>query len=257
MKRFKISGDKVEIPADEQQRLGLAPISQDIYLFVAAKIPALGAEIREYYDPDNPTPEGIALAKKHCKQARSIAKVVVLAANYNAGPLKIQETLRFGGIDLPLSQVKEIHRAYWRLFYGVKRFEERLADMWSARKGWIPSVLGTPICVDSEYVKDIVNRFCQTSGHEILQLWIYHIDRLRTERGVEMHPWIVDLHDETIWEAPEAQAAAAAEVIRDALAATNAELGMGIPIKGPAMIIDNLAQVKDPEGYAALMEQAA
>ncbi len=116
--------------------------------------------------------------------------------------------------------------------------------------------MGLPICIDAEYVKDIVNRFCQTSGHEILQLWIYHIDRLRQERGAVMYPWLVDFHDETLWECPEDQAEAVAQVMRDALVSVNEELGMGIPIKAPPMIVDNLAQVKDPEGYAKWLEAA-
>jgi DNA polymerase I-like protein with 3'-5' exonuclease and polymerase domains len=228
--------------------------ANDIYLFVASKIPALGAGIRKYYDPDNPTPEGIAAAKKHCKRERSIAKIVVLAANYNAGPAKIHETLALGGIDITMREVRDIHRAYWRLFAGVKRFEEQLRDIWTSNEGWVPSVLGTPICVAEAYVKDIVNRFCQTSGHQVLQLWIYHIDRLRRERKVPMTPWIVDLHDETLWEVPTPYAEQAAQIMRDALEATNAELGMEIPIKGPPMIVDNLAQVKDADGYAELLK---
>lgn len=232
-----------------------APADQDIYLYVSAKIPALSANIRKYYDPDKPTKEGIALAKKHCKVDRQIAKVVVLSAAYNAGPPKIHETLTLAGIDITLNQVRQIHRDYWRLFWGVKRFDETLKDLWAANKGWFPSVLGTPICVAEPLLKDAVNRFCQTSGHQILQLWIYHIDRLRTERGIEMYPWIVDFHDEGIWEVPEANAEAVAQLMTDALDATNAELDMGIKIKGDPMIADNLAEIKDPDGYKEILEQ--
>ena len=229
----------------------------DIYLFTGANLPGMGDEIRKYYDPENPTPEGIALAKEHCKTQRAVAKIVVLAANYNAGPGKIQETLRFAGIDLPLYKVRDIHRAYWRLYAGIKRFEARLKDIWTANSGWIPSILGTPICIDAEYVKDIVNRFCQTSGHQVLQLWITHIDRLRKERAVPMEPWLVDNHDETLWECPADHAEAAAQILADALTATNAELAMGIQIKAPPMIVDNLAQVKDPSGYAKWQAERA
>ena len=229
----------------------------DIYLYVGAQLPGIGESIRRWYDPENPQPEGIAAAKEHCKKERAVAKIVVLAANYNAGPLKIQETMKFAGIDLSLTEVRAIHRAYWRLFAGVKRFEEKLRDMWTVREGWIPSILGTPICVDAEYVKDIVNRFCQTSGHQVLQLWISHIDRLRKERGVTMHPWLVDNHDESIWECPEEQADAAAQIMRDALDCTNAELGMGIPIKAPPMIVGNLAEIKDPNGWKDLCAKSS
>lgn len=221
----------------------------DVYLFVAAKIDALGKEIRKHYDPENPTPEAIKAAKKHCKRDRAVAKIVQLASTYGAGAAKIHETLALAGIDITLREVRGILREYWELFAGVKRFEQQLLDIWTANGGWIPSAFGTPICVADSRIKDVTNAFCQYSGHAFLQLWIWHVDRLRQERGVEMRPWIVDLHDEQIWEAPEDQAEAAAQVLRDALDAANDELDMSIRIKGPPAIADTLGLIKC-EGYA-------
>jgi hypothetical protein len=227
----------------------------DIYLLVAAKIPALGKEIRKYYDPDNPTPEGIKAAKKHCKAERDLAKKFHLMSAYKAGPNKIFEELTLAGVDVTLTQVRQIHREYWRLFSGVQRFEEQLKDIWTSHEGWIPSVLGTPICVAESLINDLVNRFCQTSGHQILQMWIANIQKLRLERKVDMWPIIVDLHDETIWEAPEEQAEAAAQVMTDALVITNNTLEMEIKIQGPPSIVNNLAEIKDPDGYITMLER--
>ncbi|MHA4801654.1 DNA polymerase, partial [Enterococcus faecium] len=121
--------------------------NQDIYLYIAAKIPALGKEIVKYYNPDAPTAEGLAEAKKKCKRDRGIAKTVHLASAYGAGAPKIHETLSEGGVNISLAEVKQIHTDYWRLFRGVKRFETSLLSMHAATGGWIPNVLGRPICV--------------------------------------------------------------------------------------------------------------
>lgn len=231
--------------------------NQDIYLFVAARIPALGKEIVKYYDPAAPTAEGLAQAKKLCGRDRDIAKTVHLASLYGAFPPKIHETLVLGGIDISLAEVKQIHADYWRLFAGVKRWQQRLLDIWQQTGGWIPSLLGRPIPVAERLLKDIVNRHTQTSGHEFLQLWVTNTDRLRRERGVEMYPWLVDYYDEQIWEAPEASAAAAAKCIDDALAATNAQLELSIPIKGPSLIADNLAAIKCKNYDKFIAERAA
>jgi DNA polymerase I-like protein with 3'-5' exonuclease and polymerase domains len=220
----------------------------DIYLYVAAKISALGREIVKHYDPDNPTIAGIAAAKKHCKRDRDIAKTVQLASSYGAGPGKIHETLTMSGIDITFPEVRDIHREYWRLFSGVKKFEQQLHGMWSGNGGWIPSILGTPIPVADTLLKDIVNRFCQQSGHMVLQLWIWNCAQVFAERALEAHPWIVDLHDEMLWEVPEGQADDVADAIAEALRRTNAELDMGMPIKGPAQVVANLAEVKS-ENY--------
>lgn len=225
----------------------------DIYLFVGAQIEALGKEIRKHYDPFNPTPESIKAAKKYCKGDRAVAKQYHLMSAYKASPPTIKEALELAGVNISLKAVREIHRDYWNLFRGVLRFEEKLQSMWMANGGWIPSIFGTPIAVADSLLKDICNRFCQYSGHVVLQIWIYCIEQLRQERGVEMYPWLVDGHDDTVWEVPEEQAQAAAQVIDDALALANEELGMEIPIKGPSMIVDNLAEVKC-ENYQEWLE---
>lgn len=167
--------------------------------------------------------------------------------SYGAGPPKIHETLVLAGIDISLHEVKQIHTQYWKLFAGIKTWGQRLTMIWANNGGWVPSVSGRPLCVAEGLLKDIVNRHTQTSGHDILQLYIWNIQRLRKERGVEMYPWLVDNHDESIWEAPEAQAEAARQILIDALAATNAELGMSVKIKGDPMITDSLADIKVTE----------
>ena len=49
--------------------------NSDSYLFNASHMAPFAARVREYYDPDCPTPEGLALAKKHCAKERKAAKV--------------------------------------------------------------------------------------------------------------------------------------------------------------------------------------
>jgi len=62
----------------------------DVYLFIAGKIPAIGANILKYYDPDNPTPEGISQAKKHCKRDRQIAKTLQLSCLAEGTLIRVQ-----------------------------------------------------------------------------------------------------------------------------------------------------------------------
>lgn len=173
-----------------------------------------------------------------------VGSVIAHNCSYGAGPAKIHETLIEGGVDISLSDVKQIHTAYWRLFSGVKRFEAELVRIHARTGGWIPNVLGRPICVDKGYLKDIVNRMIQSSGHDCLQLFIAHLARLREERSLAWWPWILDMHDETIVEVHEDAAEATVQAFRDALAAVNAELGMGIPLQGEPMIARTWADIK-------------
>jgi hypothetical protein len=79
----------------------------DIYLHLAANIAALASNVRKHFDPDNPTPEGIAAAKKHCKQDRSVAKGVHLAC-LPAGTLV---RVRDGGY-VPIESVTPQHEVW-------------------------------------------------------------------------------------------------------------------------------------------------
>ena len=218
--------------------------NQDIYLYIAAKIPALGKEIIKYYNPDAPTAEGLAEAKKKCKRDRGIAKTVHLASAYGAGAPKIHETLLEGGVDISLGDVRQIHKDYWQLFSGVKRFEAELVTLHSATGGWIPNVIGRPICVDKGYLKDIVNRMIQSSGHDCLQIFIANLYFLRADRSLNWTPWIMDMHDETIVEVPDDEVEETVQTFVDALRELNAELGMGIKLKGDPLVAQTWAEIK-------------
>ena len=93
-------------------------------------------------------------------------------------------------------------------------------------------------------LKDIGSRQLQGTGHDNLLTCIYHIDRLRKERGVPMRPAIADLHDETIWYAPKEYALAAKQIIEDAREITNTELGCKIPLTGGVEITQSFAPFK-------------
>lgn len=221
----------------------------DIYLVLASKIDFLNKEIKKYYDPDAPTIEGIALAKKHCKDARAIAKECKLSYDYGAQVRAMHERLQLHGVDIKYSAVSEIRADMDKAFVGMRRFEADLKNTWYNTGGYIISALGTPLCVAGRYEKDMLSRFAQSSGHLILQLWIANIKRLRDERAVPMVPWLADFHDEIIFSVPTAHKAAAALVFSDALALTNAELGMGVQVKAPHTFAKNFAEIKCPDTY--------
>jgi DNA polymerase I-like protein with 3'-5' exonuclease and polymerase domains len=229
----------------------------DIYLYNGAHISLFSDEIRKTYDPANPTPESIAATKKRCKRLRDFNKSITLASGYGCGVHKLRSILITGGFPVTEAEAKQIHTDYWKLYAGIKVFGAELECLWAANGGWFPNVSGRPICVPFDLLHDSVNRFAQSSGHDVLVFFIGHTQRLRQERGVEMYPWIVDFHDEQIWEVPEAQVDAAKQVMIDALTAVNAELAMGVQITGEPEVVDNLAEIKCLDDYRVWKEAHA
>lgn len=75
--------------------------ANDIYLFNGAHIELFQQEIRQYFDPNNPTPEGIKAAKKHCKPTRQLMKLVTLACLEEGTLVRVK-----GAGYVPIEKVK-------------------------------------------------------------------------------------------------------------------------------------------------------
>lgn len=217
----------------------------DVYLFNGSYLQGIKVPIlKAGYDPDNPTKEGISNAKKQAKTARSIAKVVTLASSYGAGAAKIRETLTLQGVDISFDEAKKIHSDYWELYSGIKQYEQYLKDEYNKRDGWIYNGLGRPICVDGNYLKDIVNRVVQSTGHDIHILWVNIFKELCDKKGLEVHGIVWDFHDQSIVECPIDQASEVNLTFLEAYDKLNERLGGLIPLKGDPKIVNNLAEAK-------------
>lgn len=247
--KILIDDGKVILPEYLQQRLGLPKQQQDVYLFVAAHTNAFAEQILEHYHPDSPTPESIDAAKKHCKKIRAACKTVHLAKQYGASKGKIFHTLREAGFPMEFEDVAQLCDDWDRLFGGTKKFHNKLLSEWKARGGWFYNLLRRPLATDDGKKKDLVNTYCQSTGHDLLLKYLCHVEMLRTEYDVEMYPWIVDYHDESIWEAPEQEVERAQWVLEQALVNLNKELEqfLIVPIKGSVEIADTLADIKVEE----------
>lgn len=219
----------------------------DIYLYVGAHIKGKISEtIRSFgYDPYNPTKEAISAAKKGAKQLRQVCKVVYLSSGYGAGPAKIRASLALEGIDLSLEEVKKIHSDYWALFSGIKKYERFLVTQWEKNNGWFLNPLGLPTCVAQDYIKDIVNRSIQSSGHSIHVIGCTLFRDMMAEAGIAWSPIIMDWHDQFIVEVDETEAERVVSILKSSyIDKINAMLGGHVRLKSDPQIVKNLAEAK-------------
>lgn len=222
--------------------------SNDIYLYVAAHIPGMGDTIRATgYNPRAPTKEALARAKKECKALRSIAKTVVLACQYGAGVDKVLETLENDDIFMEREEVEKIHKGYWDLFREVKAFGYQLQRDWKKNGGYILNGLGRPMCVTEKYKHDILNRFIQSTGHDILVKYVRVYTEELTRRGIPWKPLILDWHDASAVEVPEEFLEKTKEVYLWGLDRLNEQLHGTIKLKGTPSWGTTLADIKEPE----------
>ena len=234
---------------------GPGAIGHDVYLFNGCSLPGIGDRIKAAgYNLDKFESSCIKGIKEKCKKERAVSKVVTLGSSYGMGAAKLRRTLMLEGIEVSLDEAKAIHRAYWNLYGGVKKYQAELERQYKRNDGWVLNGIGRPIGIDSQYLHDSVNRVIQSTAHDLHILYVTIVCKLLKEAGIQWKPIIVDFHDQMIVEVR----AEDAECVKHLMGSTaydilNQQLGGQIPIKGDANVIRNMAQAKcskeDIEAY--------
>lgn len=227
--------------------------NQDVYLHVGAKFRKFKDQVLKYYNPDNPTAESTAEAKRVLRYERGkLLKTAHLGFQYGAGAPTVHSGFVRQEVEIDLEDVFEMHKDYWspELFAVVKDYERKLQQEWRQRGGWIINPMGRPLPVSEQKFKDLLNCAIQSAAHDCLQRVLRYIDEGRFSKKVLMYPWLVDQHDETIFEAHVDSVDAGKAVFREAMQKLNADLakmGWDIPIKGEPEVFMSLAEVKCEE----------
>lgn len=221
---------------------------QDFYLFIASTIPGMRERVMAAgYNPDSPTKEGTANCKKVCKADRNACKIVALACAYGGGVNKVMQILEEQNIFMSHTEVEAIHRGYWELFAVVKDFGRSLLFEWKRNKGYVLNGIGRPMAVTEKYNRDLLNRFVQSTGHDIFVKYIRILCTELTRAGIPYVPIIIDFHDASTVEVPDAYEKQAIEVFARSMDLLNAELNGRIKLKGVPMSGKNLAIVKEAQ----------
>jgi DNA polymerase I-like protein with 3'-5' exonuclease and polymerase domains len=239
-----------ELSGDENMHIlfGDGAPENDMHLFLAAHIPAWREKIAATgYTPRNPPPGSVSRAKKECKPLRSIAKTAVYAFQFGAGAQKVYDGFIAEGVSITFDDVEALHKTYWKLFSGLKRYAQDLQQEWSENNGFIINGIGRPMCCTEEYKKDLLNRKVQSTGHDILVKYVYILTNKLNEISIPWRPIIIDLHDATTVEVPEKYAGEVAAIMKDAMTDLNCEMGGEITLSGVPVIGTNMAEVKECE----------
>ena len=248
MKKFKINTENGTVCIDTRLRdlLELPVNSQDIYLFNGSQLPVIGPKIiAAGYNPDFPTQESVDKAKKEAKKERGVSKVITLGSSYGMGGKKLHQTLSLQGVEISLNDAYEMIKAYWKLYSGVKDYEQDLLAMLAWHNGYVLNGIGRPVCCAEDFIKDIVNRVVQSTGHDVHMLYIYIVNKLLDKASIPHDGIVWDFHDQTILECNEEDAEQVKFIIGTrAYEVLNYLLGGKIPLKGNPQIIKDMAQAK-------------
>lgn len=176
-----------------------------------------------------------------------VGNLIAHNCQYGAGARKIHKTLTMNDVDISLPEVQEIYDGYWNLYSGIRKYQKHLEQQWKLNKGFILNGMGRPIGVHADYTKDLFNRNVQSTGHDILVLYIHKVTQELRRIGIPYTPYIIDWHDAVTVEVPEEHGPDTARVLESVIDTMNQEMGTVCPLRGKAVIGRNLAEVKEPE----------
>lgn len=234
--------------------------ANDVYLFVGSAISKYKDKILEYYNPDKPTKKGIKLAKKHASEERNAVKPAYLGWMYGLGAGTLHQAT-----EIPIGECRQILQDIDDKFPGVVKFGERLKEMWESNGGWsvinwvkdpdtnrnIPEFIdgrpaiiyngrNRPIGIAPQKIKDVTNRFVQSTGHDILIEYIYIINQLRYKYNCPMRPFNVDVHDATTWATPTGNVDNVVKIFEEAFVILNDQLKFTVEMKGEIKVGRNM-----------------
>ena len=226
----------------------------DVYLFNAALMAKeFGVKlfqpiIDEGYDPLNPTPEAIKACKKKHKNLRAISKVASLGKSYGMGWKKFQLNMRIQGVKMSEKECRAVIDGLDKVYSGVKKYEQYLLKEYRQNNGYIINGLGRPVGCAEDYLKDITNRMVQSTGHDVLMLYISICDQLFSDHNLDVKGIILDFHDESIVECDIKDAELVCKIMKeDAVRILNDELDGLIKHKMDGGIINSLTEAKIEE----------
>lgn len=215
----------------------------DIYLDLALELFKDDYDLKMGYNPNVPITKEV---KESFSKQRKIAKVIQLAVQYTGTKHTVAKNLNNEGIPTTVEQADEYVKAYWRKFDAVRKFNYQLREV-NRSQGYLRNVIGRIIRVPDPEYKDLSNRFIQSSAHDVLVLWALKIYENCKKAGVKIKPILLDCHDSTSNQVPEAQGGRLKEIYMESLRQLNAELGLCVEIRAEAKFFHTLAGLKNDE----------
>ena len=212
----------------------------DIYLMVASVIPNSKQAIREFFlDPQNVEMwvKDSERVKDHpvIKPLRKRAKPAALGFNYGMRPKKFVSMSYDSGIVISLSDAQKMYDAYWQLFSGVKTLTQVLEKMIN-KDGALTNPFGYRLTTQPHKG---YNAFIQSTASGVLDVLC-----LKFFAALPEAQFVAMVHDEVIYQIPEASIEKAKKIQDECVASLNKDLKFHVPMRLGFVTAKNFAEIK-------------
>ena len=216
----------------------------DIYLDLALELFPDREDLRRDYDPEGPTPT--SAVKEKYGDIRAVCKIVHLAVGYTGSYFTVSKNLTKAGFPTSHDDARLLVNRYWRKFAKVKEFTAKLKSVYK-KQGHVRNLMGRIIHVDERFIKDLLNRLVQSSGHDILVEWVQMIEGRLNEEKIPWVPMLIDIHDATGVQVPEAYGERTRAIFNETLGALSERLALGVKLRCETKFFHSLAGLKNDE----------
>jgi DNA polymerase-1 len=168
------------------------------------------------------------------RDMRRIAKTVVFGILYGISPFGLSQTL-----GIPQQKAREYIDAYFSRYAGVKAFMDRTLEE-AKRTGYVTTILGrrrpipelnSPDATQRGFGERMaINNPIQGSAADLIKMAMIAVSR-RLKMELPGTKMILQVHDELIFEAPEADLEKAKQLAKSEMEQTGVRLGLTVPLK--------------------------
>ncbi len=157
-----------------------------------------------------------AKTPEEMKDARRMAKIVNFAIAYAVEAYGLSQR-----VDLSRSEAKDVIEDYYETYKGIKKFMEETPEI-AKKQGYVSSIYGrrryVPSINDRNYntrsraEREAINMPIQGTASDIVKIAMLKVDAAMKKAGLETK-MIMQVHDELLFETPEAEVEKALEII--------------------------------------------
>jgi DNA polymerase-1 len=168
------------------------------------------------------------------REMRRVAKTVVFGILYGISPYGLSQTL-----GITQQKAREYIDAYFARYAGVKAFLDRTLEG-ARRNGYVTTMLGrrrpipelsSPDATQRGFGERMaINNPIQGSAADLIKVAMIAVSR-RLKAELPSTKMILQVHDELIFEAPEAEIDRAKHLVRSEMEESGIRLGISVPLK--------------------------
>ena len=163
---------------------------------------------------------------------RARAKTINFGVIYGMGATRLAREL-----SISLAEARAFIDAYFAKMPGIRRFQEEtmararregMVRTIAGRRRFLRGIVGGDVRARAQAERMAINTPIQGSAADLIKQAMLEVERRLAERGLRAR-MILQVHDELLLEAPEEEASAVAELLREAMEGADRQL-----LRGPA-----------------------